>query len=503
MVAWPIVEVPLKDVSLDVDNVRIPVRGALTQRDLLVHMYDNEDLPDLMQSILQNGYIDNEIPVVVEHQGGFVVLEGNRRVSALKLLADPELLPNVAAKVERLLSRFGSDEEPLSRIRVMLAPSWDAAQPLLARLHTRATKKRWIREQQAEFFHAQWASGRSLEALQEQYPSEARGIVRFIKMGEMRRAVIALPLQGALRDYVHGQQLPMSSLEYAYNNPRIQKALGLEFGRDGKLLNKRLTAGQQQALALIVDRFRNKTLNTRSPELMSKYDDNAAFAAQLGDIVSGTRASRTEPQIPPEPDSSFGADRIAAPDPGDSAPAEPPTVPASSDKPGSSPETTPRGPNRSETRIRLAMEPIDWSPEVPGLHRRLMELRMLNVVEFPHAGMLLVRSVLECTIKHFLRTVPNAAQQRGGDTLGPALSALQTHFASDRRMTALLSRVNKTGQMSQDQFVGSLGGFNAATHEPGIVVFGPDVHRAWDTVKPILQQLQSDIRTAQVGDAHG
>lgn len=39
---------------------------------------------DQIKLFLRDGYFDNEVPIGVEENGEYVVLEGNRRVSALK-----------------------------------------------------------------------------------------------------------------------------------------------------------------------------------------------------------------------------------------------------------------------------------------------------------------------------------------------------------------------------------------------------------------------------------
>lgn len=49
------------------------------------------DLGEVIQSIAANGYIDIEPLVVTRHEEVYTVLEGNRRLAALRLLKDPDL----------------------------------------------------------------------------------------------------------------------------------------------------------------------------------------------------------------------------------------------------------------------------------------------------------------------------------------------------------------------------------------------------------------------------
>ena len=62
------------------------------------------------------------------------------------------------------------DAEIPTQVRVMVAPSREAAQPLLARLHTSNPKKSWIREQQAMFYHAQLSPTMTVDELRARYP---------------------------------------------------------------------------------------------------------------------------------------------------------------------------------------------------------------------------------------------------------------------------------------------------------------------------------------------
>jgi hypothetical protein len=57
------------------------------------------DLSELIQSISTSGYINIEPLIVIERNGRLVVLEGNRRLAAVKALRDPDL-----AKVARILT---------------------------------------------------------------------------------------------------------------------------------------------------------------------------------------------------------------------------------------------------------------------------------------------------------------------------------------------------------------------------------------------------------------
>ncbi len=93
-------KVPLEDVSqisvdsldLDVHNPRLTLTNIGTSdEDIIAHLYRAEDLGELLQSIAANGYMDIEPFIVCQENGKLIVLEGNRRLAAIRLFRDPEL----------------------------------------------------------------------------------------------------------------------------------------------------------------------------------------------------------------------------------------------------------------------------------------------------------------------------------------------------------------------------------------------------------------------------
>lgn len=81
--------IPLKNLLLDESNPRI--KSVKSQSACLQAIYDDkpEQFKKLLNSIIEKGYFKGENILVVRHQdktSKFIVMEGNRRISALKLL---------------------------------------------------------------------------------------------------------------------------------------------------------------------------------------------------------------------------------------------------------------------------------------------------------------------------------------------------------------------------------------------------------------------------------
>jgi len=94
----------IKNLRLDNHNPRIPpeIRGH-SQIELLIYMEERFDLLPIARSMSDNGYFDEEPLVIIpnpDEAGTFTVIEGNRRLAALKFLTDPELRTRSNARTQ-------------------------------------------------------------------------------------------------------------------------------------------------------------------------------------------------------------------------------------------------------------------------------------------------------------------------------------------------------------------------------------------------------------------
>lgn len=154
--AAPILMVPVESLLLDVDNPRLasPSSGA-DQDELLKELYDEFALDDVISSFAQNGYFSEEplIGVATEDSEGeqkYVIVEGNRRLAALKLLLFESNRDLVSAKDIPQL-----DSEILGKLNpVPLAPYQSRKEiiPYLGVRHITGVKQ-WKSIAKARFMH--------------------------------------------------------------------------------------------------------------------------------------------------------------------------------------------------------------------------------------------------------------------------------------------------------------------------------------------------------------
>ncbi|MDE2837025.1 MAG: hypothetical protein OXL97_05890 [Chloroflexota bacterium] len=91
----PIADWAVKDLLLDAENPRLPpTEGIPSQEQLLILIVRTYSVGELMDSFAINGYFDEEPLVGVpdpDDSSKLIIVEGNRRLAALKILLDPSL----------------------------------------------------------------------------------------------------------------------------------------------------------------------------------------------------------------------------------------------------------------------------------------------------------------------------------------------------------------------------------------------------------------------------
>ena len=117
------------ELMLDAANPRFTGERLDEQGEVLDFLIENFDVNELVQSILYSGWIDYE-PLIVLREGN-TVLEGNRRLAALRALADRALRKRMDI---RLSARPGPEELPRA-IRARYVESRDEARDYIGFKH--------------------------------------------------------------------------------------------------------------------------------------------------------------------------------------------------------------------------------------------------------------------------------------------------------------------------------------------------------------------------------
>tara|TARA_R110002020_G_scaffold269844_2_gene485167 strand:- start:1767 stop:3188 length:1422 start_codon:yes stop_codon:yes gene_type:complete len=134
--------IPLSDLLLDPINARFNGEEATSQREAIQLIIDSEatdgkkKLYKLIEHIYINGLDPTEILMVFKHNEEVIVLEGNRRTAALKIIETPELFPSefYRKKIQALKSEI-EPAENFSKVLCSLVEDRDKAAKWLELKH--------------------------------------------------------------------------------------------------------------------------------------------------------------------------------------------------------------------------------------------------------------------------------------------------------------------------------------------------------------------------------
>lgn len=187
-------DVPLEDTTkvnvdwlkLDRENPRlVGISARTTDESIVAQLYRGEELGELLQSISANGYLDIE-PLIVwldPADQKFTVLEGNRRLAAIRLFREPALVDAIS-KNERI--KIGvphiskAVEASLAEVSVYRVPDRDAARSFIGFKHINGAAK-WESYAKAKFAAGWYNSGNvSLEEISEKIGDRHDTIKRMV-----------------------------------------------------------------------------------------------------------------------------------------------------------------------------------------------------------------------------------------------------------------------------------------------------------------------------------
>lgn len=120
---------PIKTDSLHFDhaNPRLAeygINGELDEDQILEILWDSMDVQELVQSISASGFFEHEALIVAQENGRNIVIEGNRRLAAVKVLRNPALAKEKNWPVQPLSAEMRTRLDSLPAILSNREESW-------------------------------------------------------------------------------------------------------------------------------------------------------------------------------------------------------------------------------------------------------------------------------------------------------------------------------------------------------------------------------------------
>jgi hypothetical protein len=485
MTTWRQIQVDvLDDLLLDPLNVRQGMSAAATQPDILQGLFAEERALELVDAIVKVGYLTNEVPIVVKRKGKWVVVEGNRRVAALKAIQNPHLAAQFQGQISKLVSGM-SGRAALRQIDVKIAPNQSAANQLIAALHTGNIRVRWAPPRQAEFFQAQLDAGKSFKALVAEFPTiDVRDFVfRSGVLGLFKAVSYAEP---SLTTFLASRTFPSTTLSRVYESQAFSDLVGLGFNsRSGTVTMKISPAKFAEMAENILAGIKSKDINTRtigqttSPRFIKLVDE----LTEIRDRGAASTSTRTQGGAQGSSNSSRGAQKA-----GGAAAA------SSTASSGSAAAPSKRArPVRNLPTGHLAV-PQSFPQAVTIL---FSELSVVDIQRTPNIAFDALRTVLEKTIKAYAEAlgedIKKTASQNGYVQLSHCLTWLHDYFKTNgpRALVQVVQQV-QSGKLSGSGYrgyVSSMSHLNAANHNHHITIAPDEVLECWNTMDSLLREM--------------
>jgi hypothetical protein len=371
---WKEDEPNVINLQLDPNNPRIPDSGQeLSQRDLIADLLENDKVYDLAKSIVNNGYYPVESLIVVKEKSKTYVLEGNRRLAALKLLLSPEGAPE---KWERRLRTLSSQIDPKSikTVKVVVAPSREAAAPVIMSKHTRTQVESWTPIMQAKFFHNLIEHGMDVKEIAEQYKIAPSEITAALRRYTMYSIACSLKLPDPIAKKVQNPRaFPSSTLMRLHENPRVNEFLGISFDDQKRLVGtvnpSEFKKGYTKIITdVVTGEADSRKLNTwrEMDQYLETFGNAKPNLKKKGSFTAESLLKSATPKMPAVP--KVGQKK-----------AKPPTASKA-----------------------LIPKPFPCTVNNDRIQKVCDELKRLDVALFPNAVGLMFRSLLEIALGYYL-----------------------------------------------------------------------------------------------------
>lgn len=444
------VDIALADLLLDESNARVRQESSSQQQAALaLAEQQGSRLVKLAQSIVESGLDPAQLPSVLatgDRRRRYVVVEGNRRVLALKALETPSLVQGALGakdfkKLQTLALRFASD--PIEEITCVLYSQEEAevAYTWVVRRHT---------GQQEGAGLVEWASDEK-DRFAARHGSGGRG------------------LGGQVLDFLDVVDGPSNStvkvstsLTRLLTTPEVRERLGID--RIGNELISWYPKDEvARGLRKIVDDLRSERIKVKD---IYNADDRRNYIEGLKRTEVPRRNQRLKDPIKLE---------------------ELPTgkgTPITS-KPKAKPRAKPKAP-----RTTVASPESNLNPGPPRINAIYNELLGLSAETFPNAGSVLLRVFLELSVDDYIvKEKVMTPAERSSAVLAKRMKVVAIHLHGQSKIDKQLKQAVVKIADGQQTIAASVTTFHQYVHNPYVHPKPSELRTSWDEIRPFLEAI--------------
>jgi hypothetical protein len=438
--AVSLVDIELSRLRLDVRNPRLPVVPD-SQRDALGEMSEvqGQKLLVLCKHIALHGLNPTQRFIVIEDDpNSYIVLDGNRRLTALRALEHPDLAAGHLLESElRQLKQLAASYSPLDDVPCAVFARREDAETWIALSHEGeldgAGAVPWTSQQKARH---RARSGTKDPHLQ---------VLEFVHSEGSMSAE-------ASQKFERGKY-PVSTLERALTTPYVRRRLGIEI-IDGQVVTRYPQSEVLKGLTKLVDDIGTGAIKVAS--LMS-VNDRVAY-------IDGFKDS----DLPASGEGDTSLSLSEAP-------------PKSKAGQGS-------GKDKKKSTTRLKLIPHTFSIPIPSgrINDIFLELkRQLRVDDVPNAAGVLLRVFLELSIDDYIEREGISMPKR--DRLADKVDVVVRHMDTNSIMTRQES-IPVLEAVKGDNPTLTMN-LNALVHNRSMAVSGTELKNLWTRLERFFQAM--------------
>lgn len=460
---------------LDPMNSRIPEgRRSDDQRALLHELVEHDEVVPLAKSIAQLGLLPNERLVVMPSGGRFfTVLEGNRRLAAIKLLLNPELAQKTSDVSTARRAARSADLLALGTVDVVVMPDRISAAGMISSLHTGQAKRRWSRIQQGSYYKSLMEEGLSVDQVAQEVGKTPSEISLYLRAERLYRMVLALDLDSEIRDKVEdARKFPVTTLERFTDSATGQKGLGLEPHGVGDFRGKVHPDRFRAVLTRVVTDIATKPMSRE----VNTDEDMQEYFEQIEDELPTTKkrgSFRTADILGEEPQQD---------------------------------EEVPPEPNKKKRRTRRSKSVVPTGFSCTTRSRKVRkifeELKKLDAKNQANSSGVMLRVLLDVSLWHYLneeglldKAIDHANKKHKREKFSrdftPPLRDLIRFVAKERVLKGVVAKeYNQIESLLSRDFgvsTATIDGLNEYTHSPSMQPNESELRAVWERAEPMLE----------------
>lgn len=447
------VDIALSDLIVDERNARLREPQASEQAALLaLAEQQKRRLLNLADDIIKHGLDPTSVAAVVptdDQKKRYVVIEGNRRVAALKALETPSIVSPALdsagqTRLNRLAAQFA--ENPITTVPCVLFESEGDLEHWVTLRHTGQNNGVGLVDWGAEEKERYAARHGRLSS-----DSPAGQILEFVE----KRGGLSEEAQKSDKGII-------TSLRRLINTPIVREKLGIEVS-GGQVSTLYPAAEVAKSLTRVVEDLKTEEI-------------------KVGDIYHSQQRIDYAESLPASdlPDPSTRLTSLVPIQNADDVSADGATKP---------PSPRPRR-RKKKQYVRTALIPkdciLDISP--PRINNIYLELLNLSVDQYPNASSVSLRVFVELSVDHYIKQ-NNLTVTDKPPTLAKRLKTVADDLEKKGSIDVQLKRaIHKVADSDYSVAAGTVT-FNQYVHNPHVYPTASELRTAWDELQPFIEKL--------------